>query len=69
MGEVTGGWRRLHTEEHHNLYSSRNTVRLTKSRGCSCRPLRNVTFKRREVNYNQNDPTKFGVCLSYRVLS
>jgi hypothetical protein len=27
--EVTGGWRKLHTEELHNLYSSPSTVRST----------------------------------------
>jgi hypothetical protein len=30
--EVTGGWRRLHKEELHNLYASPNIIRSTKSR-------------------------------------
>jgi uncharacterized membrane protein len=30
--EVTGGWRKLHNEELHNLYSSLNSVRVIKSR-------------------------------------
>jgi hypothetical protein len=30
--EVTGEWRKLHNEEIHNLYSSRNIIRTTKSR-------------------------------------
>jgi hypothetical protein len=30
--EVTGGWRKLHNEELHNLYSSPNIVRMIKSR-------------------------------------
>jgi hypothetical protein len=30
--EVTGGWRKLHNEELHNLYSSPNTIRMLKSR-------------------------------------
>jgi hypothetical protein len=30
--ELTGGWRTLHNEEVHNLYSSRNIIRVTKSR-------------------------------------
>jgi hypothetical protein len=30
--KVTGGWRRLHNEELHNLYSSSNTIRMIKSR-------------------------------------
>jgi hypothetical protein len=38
--EVVGGWRRLHTEELHNLYASPNIIRVTKSRrlriGGSC---------------------------------
>jgi hypothetical protein len=30
--EVTGGWRKLHNEEPHNLYSSPSIVRMFKSR-------------------------------------
>jgi hypothetical protein len=30
--EVTGGWRKLHNEELHNLYSSPSIIRLIKSR-------------------------------------
>jgi hypothetical protein len=30
--EVTGGWRKLHIEELHNLYSSSNIIRMMKSR-------------------------------------
>jgi hypothetical protein len=29
---VTGGWRKLHNQELHNLYSSANIIRITKSR-------------------------------------
>jgi hypothetical protein len=29
---VTGGWRKLHIEELHNLYSSPSMIRMTKSR-------------------------------------
>jgi hypothetical protein len=29
---VTGGWRKLHNEELHNLYSSSNIIRIMKSR-------------------------------------
>jgi hypothetical protein len=29
---VTRGWRKLHNEELHNLYSSQNTIRVIKSR-------------------------------------
>jgi hypothetical protein len=31
--EAVGGWRRLHNEELHNLYTSPNTVRVIKSKG------------------------------------
>jgi hypothetical protein len=26
--EIAGGWRKLHTEQLHNLYSSPNTIRM-----------------------------------------
>jgi hypothetical protein len=31
-GELMGGWRKLHNEELHNLYSSPNIIRIMKSR-------------------------------------
>jgi hypothetical protein len=30
--DVTGGWRKLHNEELHNLYSSPNIIRMIKSK-------------------------------------
>jgi hypothetical protein len=30
--EVTGGWRKLHNKQLHNLYSSPNVIRMIKSR-------------------------------------
>jgi hypothetical protein len=30
--ELTGGWRKLHDEELHNLYSSPSLIRIIKSR-------------------------------------
>jgi hypothetical protein len=30
--EVTGGWRKMHNEELHNLYSSSGIIRIVKSR-------------------------------------
>jgi hypothetical protein len=30
--EVTGGWRKLHNEKLHNLYSSQNIIRMIKSK-------------------------------------
>jgi hypothetical protein len=30
--EVRGGWRKLHNEEHHDLYPSPGIIRMTKSR-------------------------------------
>jgi hypothetical protein len=30
--EVTGGWRKLHNEELHNMYSSPNIIRMIRSR-------------------------------------
>jgi hypothetical protein len=35
-GEVTGEWRKLHSEELYNLYSSPNSVRHMKSRRMMC---------------------------------
>jgi hypothetical protein len=34
--EETGGWRKLHTEELHNLYSSLNATRIIKSWRMRC---------------------------------
>jgi hypothetical protein len=34
--EVTGGWRKLHNEELHNLYSSLSIIRMLKSRRMRC---------------------------------
>jgi hypothetical protein len=31
-GEATGGWRKLHNEEFHNLYTSSRIIRMIKSR-------------------------------------
>jgi hypothetical protein len=31
-GEVTGGWRKVHNEELHNLYSSPSIIRIIKLR-------------------------------------
>jgi hypothetical protein len=31
--EVTGGWRKLHNEELHNLFSSPSIIRMIRSRG------------------------------------
>jgi hypothetical protein len=31
-GEMTGGWRKLHNEELHSLYSSRSVIRMCTSR-------------------------------------
>jgi hypothetical protein len=33
IDEVTRDWRKLHNEEHHNLYSSLSIIRMIKSRG------------------------------------
>jgi hypothetical protein len=33
--EVAGGWRRLHNEELHNLYTSPDVIRMIKSRRMS----------------------------------
>jgi hypothetical protein len=32
LDEVTGGWRKLHAGELHNLYSSPSIIRMIKSR-------------------------------------
>jgi hypothetical protein len=34
--EATGGWRKLHNEELHNLYSSPNIIRMIKPRRMRC---------------------------------
>jgi hypothetical protein len=34
--EVTGGWRKLHNEELHNLYSSPSIIRMIDEMGRAC---------------------------------
>jgi hypothetical protein len=34
--EVTGGWRKLHSEELRDLYSSPSIIRIMKSRRTAC---------------------------------
>jgi hypothetical protein len=34
--QVTGGWRKLHNEALHNLYSSPSIIRMIKSRRMRC---------------------------------
>jgi hypothetical protein len=34
--EVTGGWRKLHNEEIHNLYPSQSIIRIIKLRRMRC---------------------------------
>jgi hypothetical protein len=36
MGEIIGGWRKLHSEELHNMYTSPNIIRIIKSRRMRC---------------------------------
>jgi hypothetical protein len=44
--EVTGGWRKLHNEELHNLYSSPSIIRMIKSRRVSGRACSKNVAKR-----------------------
>jgi hypothetical protein len=46
--EVTGGWRKLHNEKLHNLYSSPSIIRMIKSR--RMRWAGNVTRMRRGMH-------------------
>jgi hypothetical protein len=36
--EVAGGWKRLHNEDLHNIYTPPNTVRVMKSRRMASKP-------------------------------
>jgi hypothetical protein len=46
--EVTGGWRKLHNEELHNLYSSPSIIRMIKSR--KMRWAGHVAHMREKIN-------------------
>jgi hypothetical protein len=45
--EITGGWRKVHSEELHNLYSSPQTVRIITPR--RMREAGHVTYMGRRV--------------------
>jgi hypothetical protein len=45
--EVTGGWRKLHNEELHNLYSSPSIIRMIKSR-----MMNNIKVDLREIGWD-----------------
>jgi hypothetical protein len=50
--EVTGGWRKLHNEELHNLYSSPSIIRMIKSRRLRWRRhLAGMEEKRKHIGY------------------
>jgi hypothetical protein len=46
---VTGGWKQLHNEEIHNLYSSPNVVRMIKNLGII--PLIMLRYVSKEIMY------------------
>jgi hypothetical protein len=46
--EVAGGWRRVHNEEHHNLYTSPNVVMVIKLR--KMRLVENAAYMREMRN-------------------
>jgi hypothetical protein len=46
---VTGGWKQLHNEEFHNLYSSPNIVRVIKNLGII--PLIMLGYVSKEIVY------------------
>jgi hypothetical protein len=48
-GEVTGGWRKLHNEDVHNLYSSPNIVRIIKSRRLNGRGMQHEWGKEERI--------------------
>jgi hypothetical protein len=60
--EVTGGWRKLHSDKPHKLYSSPHIVRMIKSRlaehAAGMRKMRNVC---RMLSEDLNRGGHFGV--------
>jgi hypothetical protein len=51
-GKVTGGWRKLHNEELHNLYCSPSVIRMIKSRRMRwARRIVSMVRKRIEIGF------------------
>jgi hypothetical protein len=57
MDEVTGGWRKLHNEKLHNLYSWPSIIKMMKSR--SIKPAGHVILM--EENFLRNFEGKTSV--------
>jgi hypothetical protein len=49
--KVTGGWRKLHNEELHNLYSSQSILRIMKSRMMRWAGHRSRKNRKKEGDY------------------
>jgi hypothetical protein len=55
--EVTGGWRKLHIEELHDLYSSKSIIRMIKLRRMPCaRHVARIGEKRNGYRISVGNP-------------
>jgi hypothetical protein len=54
--DMTGGWRKLHNEELHNLYSSSNIIMVIKSRSRRCEVCGQHKWNRCEVEQPEKRP-------------